>query len=386
MTHAPSPTRVAFELFARHFRGAARSAASAPGRVNLIGEHTDYNGGPVLPVAIDRRTAVVAGRARQFEAVSARDGVVDRFDPDAAMRGEWTDYLAGVVRALRRRGAVLTGASLSVASTLPIGAGLSSSAALTVAAARALAGVAGIRLGPADLVSVAYEAEHDEVGVRCGRMDQTAAVYGARGKAVFFETGSGAIDLVPFPGRVWVFETGEEHRLVAGELNRRRKECEDALATLQAQGIQITALAQITPGDLDRLLGFLPPPHSRRVRHVVSETARTRSAAVALRAGDLTTVGQILAAGHRSLRQDYECSCDEADALVDLAVAHGAFGARLTGAGWGGSVIALIPPERAPRVVAEVTEGFRRKFGRMPESWSTGAMGGVRGERIQGVR
>lgn len=380
MPHAPSATRVAFELHARHFRGAARTAASAPGRVNLIGEHTDYNGGPVLPVAIARRTLVVAGRARRFDAVSAQDGVVDQFDPDAPMRGEWTDYLAGVVRALRRRRAAPAGASLAVASTVPVGAGLSSSAALTVAAARALSLLAGARLRPAELVDVAFEAEHDEVGVRCGRMDQTIAAHGARGKALLFETATGLIEQVPFPGEVWVFETGVHHRLAAGEFNRRRKECEDALAILNEQRIPAPSLAAIPAADLPRVLAALPMPHARRARHVITETARTRSAAAALNEGDLPGVGRLLVEGHLSLRDDYESSCPEADTLVDLAVRHGAWGARLTGAGWGGAVVALIDPRRALRVVAEVQEGFRQAYGRTPEVWSSPASRGVRTE------
>lgn len=386
MPHAPSATRVAFELHARHFRGAARAAASAPGRVNLLGEHTDYNGGPVLPVAIARRTVVVAGRARRFDAVSARDGVVDPFDPDAPMRGDWTDYLSGVVRALRRRRAAPPGASLAVASSVPIGAGLSSSAALTVAAARALSRLAGASLSGPQLIDVAFEAEHDEVGVQCGRMDQTIVTLAAGRQALLFETGSSVVVPVPFPGEVWVFDTGVSHRLVAGEYNRRRQECQEALEILREQGMPAAHLAALSLDQLPRVLASLPPPHLRRVRHVITETARTRDAAAALRERDLAAVGRLLVEGHRSLRDDFESSCVEADLLVDLAVRHGAWGARLTGAGWGGAVIALIDPTRAPRVVAEVQEEFRRAFGRIPDVWSTPASRGARSEPVRTVR
>ncbi|HET7024723.1 MAG TPA: galactokinase [Gemmatimonadales bacterium] len=382
MPHAPSATRVAFELHARHFRGAPRAAASAPGRVNLLGEHTDYNGGPVLPMAIDRRTVVVAGRARRFDAASARDGVVDGFDPDRPMRGEWTDYLAGVVRALRRRRAAPTGASLAIASTVPVGAGLSSSAALTVAAAKALSRLAGVALRGPELAEVAFEAEHDEVGVPCGRMDQTIVTHGSHGKALLYETATGAIVPVPFPGAVWVFDTGVSHQLVSSAYAERRRECAEALAVLREQGFPAPHLAAFPPEELPRLLAALPAAHGRRVRHVVTETARTRSAADALRRGDLPRVGALLAEGHASLRDDYESSCPEADVLVDLAVRHGAWGARLTGAGWGGAVIALIDPARAPRVVAEVQEGFRQAYGRIPATWSSRAMGGVRSQTV----
>ncbi|MGB7211263.1 MAG: galactokinase [Gemmatimonadales bacterium] len=383
MPHAPSATRVAFELHARHFRGAARAAASAPGRVNLIGEHTDYNGGPVLPMAIARRTVVVAGRARRFDAVSARDGVVDGFDPDGPMRGEWTDYLAGVVRALRRRRAAPEGASVALASTLPVGAGLSSSAALTVAAAKALSRLAGVALRGPELVDVAYEAEHDEVGMPCGRMDQSVVALGTGGHALLIETATGAIVPEPFPGEVWVFDTGVSHRLVSSAYPARRRECEEALAILREQGLPAAHLAAFPSEKLPRLLAALPAAHGRRVRHVITETARTRAAAEALERGDLVEVGELITEGHRSLRDDYESSCAEADVLVELAMRHGAWGARLTGAGWGGAVIALIDPARAPRIAAEVQEGFRAAYGHVPVVWQTKAAPGVRAERLR---
>lgn len=334
-------------------------------------------------MAIARRTLVVAGRARRFDAVSARDGVVDGFDPDAPMRGDWTDYLSGVVRALRRRRAAPSGASLAIASSVPVGAGLSSSAALTVAAAKALSRLAGVSLARPQLIDVAFEAEHDEVGVQCGRMDQTIVTLAARHQALLFETATGSVEPVPFPGEVWVFDTGVSHRLVAGEYNRRRRECREALEILREQGMSAAHLADFELQDLPRILAALPAPHLRRVRHVVTETARTRAAAAALRSGDLADVGRLLVEGHRSLRDDFESSCGEADALVDLAVRHGAFGARLTGAGWGGAVVALIDPIYAPRVVAEVQEGFRGVYGRIPTVWSTPPSRGVRSEPVR---
>ncbi|MGH7734104.1 MAG: galactokinase, partial [Gemmatimonadales bacterium] len=320
-------------------------------------------------MAIARRTLIVAGRARRFDAVSARDGVVDGFDPDAPMRGDWTDYLAGVVRALRRRRAAPVGASLAVASTVPVGAGLSSSAALTVAAAKALSRLAGVPLRGPELVDIAFEAEHDEVGMPCGRMDQTIVTLGARGKALLYETATGAIVPEPCPGDIWVFDTGVSHRLVASAYPQRRRECAESLAILREQGFLAPHLAAFPPEELPRLLAALPAPHGRRVRHVITETARTRAAAEALGRGATERVGQLMVEGHRSLRDDYESSCAEADQLVDLALRHGAWGARLTGAGWGGAVIALIDPARAPRVVAEVQEGFRAAYGHVPAVW-----------------
>ncbi|MBA3260052.1 MAG: galactokinase, partial [Gemmatimonadales bacterium] len=225
-----SSARLATSLFATGFSGRPLVVTSAPGRVNLIGEHTDYNGGPVLPVALERRTAVAASHADDWLVASTVDHKVRAIGVDAPLRKAWTDYLVGVARELRAVGAAPAGAHVTVASNLPIGAGLSSSAALTVAAAKALSLLAGRRLTPAQLVDVAFRAEHDQVGVRCGRMDQTIAAHGDRGTALLFETGAGAFQRVPFSGRLWIVETGVSHKLVGGELNQRRTECETALA------------------------------------------------------------------------------------------------------------------------------------------------------------
>ncbi|HET7041474.1 MAG TPA: galactokinase family protein [Gemmatimonadales bacterium] len=379
--HAPSASRAALALFARSFRGRPRSAASAPGRVNLIGEHLDYNGGPVLPMAVARRTAVVAAPGRFFEAVTARDGVVDRFDPAGPMRGAWTDYLAGVVRALERRGVRLPGASLAVASTVPEGGGLSSSAAPTVAAARALAALSRARLGAEVLAEVAWEAEHEEVGVRCGRMDQVIAALAAPGKALLYDTGTGARRAIPFRGKLWLVDTGVRHRLTDGGYNQRRGECEEALRALRAQGWSLPSLAAYP---LDRLPPELPPNLARRATHVVTESERVRHAAAALAARDLRTLGRLMTESHLSLRDRFEASCEEADVLVEAAGRLGAYGARLTGAGWGGTVIVLLPERDAARVIVELQQQFGRIYGRIPEAWSTGASSGVKREPLPG--
>jgi galactokinase len=360
-------------------------AASAPGRVNLIGEHTDYNGGPVLPVALERRTAVAVAPQRGWTLVSIVDRIRHEVDVPEALRGDWTDYLVGIVRELETIGAAPVGARVAVASTVPIGAGLSSSAALTVAAARALSLLAGRRLGPAQLVEIAYRAEHDQVGVRCGRMDQTIAGHAMRGTALLFETAAGTLSRVPFAGRLWIMETGVSHRLIGGELNQRRRECEEALAFCREWRPGLAHLAQLAPGDLEQVERRLPPPLVPRVRHVVTETARTRAAAAALAAGDLLRVGRLLVEGHESLRQDYQSTVPEADLIVESAVQHGAYGARLSGAGWGGAVLVLAPEERASRILAEVGREFGDRFGRVPEAWSTRAAAGVRREAIPAV-
>ncbi len=356
--------------------------ASAPGRVNLIGEHTDYNGGPVLPVALERRTAVAAAHADDWLVASTVDDKVRAIAVDAPLRKAWTDYLVGVARELRRVGAAPAGAHVTVASTLPIGAGLSSSAALTVAAAKALSLLAGRRLAPAQLVEVAYRAEHDQVGVLCGRMDQTIAAHGERRTALLFETATGELQRVPFPGRLWVVETGISHKLTGGELNQRRRECEAALLACREWRPGLAHLAQLAPADLDQVERRLSPALVPRVRHVVTETVRTREAAIALAAGDLDRLGRILVAGHESLRVDFQSTVPEADFIVAAAVERGAYGARLTGAGWGGAVVVLAPAERESRIMAEVGRDFRERFGRAPEVWSTRAGSGVRRETV----
>jgi galactokinase len=377
-----SSARLASSLFASSFATRPIVAASAPGRVNLIGEHTDYNGGPVLPVAIERRTAAAARVADGWRAVSDTEPGARSLDIDAPMRRAWTDYMVGVVRELRSLRAAPPGAEIAVATTLPIGAGLSSSAALTVATAKALSLLAGRRLSPAELAEVAFRAEYHQVGVRCGRMDQTIAAHGQSGSALLFETATGTLQRVPLPGRLWIVETGVSHRLTGGALNQRRRECEEALAFCREWRPGLNYLAQLSLTDLPEMERRLPPPLVPRVRHVVTETARTRAAAQALAAGDLARLGELLVEGHQSLRVDYESTIPEADLIVESAVRHGAYGARLTGAGWGGAVVVLAPPRGDARIVAEIAGDFEARFGRMPETWSTRAAGGVRREAI----
>jgi galactokinase len=375
-----SSARLANSLFAASFASQPTITASAPGRVNLIGEHTDYNGGPVLPVAIERRTAVAARVADRWVLVSDTEEGIHEVDIDAPLRHSWTDYIAGVVRELRTLRAAPRGADIAIATTLPLGAGLSSSAALTVATAKALSLLAGRRLSPAELAEVAFRAEYHQVGVRCGRMDQTIAAHGERGSAILFETATGSLQRVPFRGRLWIVETGLSHRLTGGSLNERRRECEEALAFCREWRPSLQHLAQLSVADLPEVQRRLPPPLVPRVRHVVTETARTRSAAGALAARDHEELGRLLVEGHHSLRLDYQSTIPEADLIVESAVKHGAHGARLTGAGWGGAVVVLAPADRDRRIAAEIGGDFEARFGRAPATWSTRASAGVRRE------
>ncbi len=378
-----SPARLAASLFATGFSAQPHVVASAPGRVNLIGEHTDYNGGPVLPLAVQRRTAVAVSPADEWLAASSVDNQVRAIGVDGPRRKAWTDYLVGVVRELRTLGAAPAGANIAVASSIPIGAGLSSSAALTVAAAKALSLLAGRRLAPAQLVEIAFRSEHDYVGVRCGRMDQTIAAFAEPGTALLYETGTGTMTRATLSSRLWVVETGVSHKLAGGEFNRRRAECEQALALCRQVRPGLAYLADLAPKDLPEVLQRLPQELAPRVRHIVTETARTRQAAAALGEGDLVTLGRLLVEGHESLRKDYESTVPEADFLVDAAVQRGAYGARLTGAGWGGAVIVLAPAEREGKILGEVGRDFRERFGRQAEIWSTRASSAVRRESMR---
>jgi galactokinase len=377
-----SSARLATSLFTTGFASRPTVVASAPGRVNLIGEHTDYNGGPVLPVAVERRTAAAARSAERWLLLSDIEPGIQEVAIDAPMRSGWTDYVVGVVRELRSLGAAPAGAEIAVATTLPIGAGLASSAALTVALVKALSLSAGRRLSPTQVVEVAFRAEYHQVGVRCGRMDQTVTTHAEPRTALLFDTATGALRRMPFPGRLWVIETGVSHLLTGGALNQRRRECEEALAFCREWRPALQHLAQLSPSDLPEMERRLPPPLVPRVRHVVTETARTRLAANALATRDLTRLGLLLVEGHESLRDDYRSTIAEADFIVASALQHGAYGARLTGAGWGGAVVVLAPREREARIVAEIGGDFAARFGRHPAMWSTRASGGVRRETI----
>jgi len=365
-------------LFQRTFGAPPIVVASAPGRVNLIGEHLDYNGGPVLPFAIERRTWVAAGRATGYSLWSAAAGAPPVRREPGPRRGDWTDYILGVDRELRARDQAPEGGRLAVVSDLPTGAGLSSSAALAVAGAAALAGLTGRRLDSDAAADAAYRAEHDYVGVRCGRMDQTVVAHATPGRALLLETGTGARREVPLGFRTWVLPTGVDHSLADGGYNARRAECERALEVCRRRVPGLPALAGLGPETLPDVMSELPPPLDRRVRHVVAETARTRRAAAALDRGDLAEVGRLMVKGHESLRDDYECSVPQADALVEAALQHGALGARLTGAGWGGSVIMLAPEAVGSHAAAAACEHLDRHFGPVPQPWSTGAAAGMR--------
>jgi len=327
--------------FERLFGRAPDAVADAPGRVNLIGEHTDYNGGLVLPVVIPQRTrAAVAARADgRVRAVSGASEMVEcALGHEARGRG-WVDYVQGLTWALREAGHALRGFDLHLESTVPIGAGLASSAALEVAVLRALRAALGLALDDVALALAGQRAESEFVGARVGVMDQMAASLGEEGAALFLDTRSLKYRRIPLPAgaELAVIDSGVAHRHAEGGYNARRAECERACALLG-----VGSLRELDVGDLDRA-ARLPEPLGRRVRHVVTENVRVLAAVAALEAGDVEGLGKLLLQGHESLRDAYEVSCAEVDLLVELARKEPeVLGARLTGGGFGGAVVVLV--------------------------------------------
>ena len=330
-------------------------AAEAPGRVNLIGEHTDYNGGYVLPTAIPLRTRVeLAPRpdrtVRVWSAsVPGLEQPVGYRLGEERRRGDWLDYVQGLTVALAADGRAIGGFDARLASDVPQGSGLASSAALEVALLRALREAYRLTLDDVQLARLGQRAENDFVGAQTGIMDQMAASLADAGTALFLDTRELYYERVPLPASadVAVIDSGVRHSHAGGDYNTRRAECERACALLG-----VPSLRDLGPADLPRL-ATLPPPLDRRARHVVTENARVLDAVTALRAGDLPTLGQLFYASHASQRDDYEVSIPAIDRLVDLARAEPeVYGARLTGGGFGGSIV-LLARAGTGRAVAE---------------------------------
>lgn len=334
---------------------------SAPGRVNLIGEHLDYNGGPVLPIAIDRRTTVKArlrddGRVRIWS--DHGDGSIEfGVDVTPGSVDGWGAYIAGVVWALREAGHAIPGADVVIASQVPVGAGLSSSAALECGVAEALLGSIGVEVPPVEVALIAQRAENDYVGVPSGSMDQIAAMCGHAGHALFIDTASRPPKVDPVSA-AWVddglallvIDTQATHSLADGEYAKRRAECDRAAEELE--------LAHLADAGLDAVLRIEDPVIKRRVRHVITETARTRSAVRALRERQWQQLGRLFVASHESLRDDFEVSAAELDIAVETSIESGALGARMTGGGFGGSAIALVPVDRVEAVTKRIEAAF----------------------------
>jgi galactokinase len=350
----PVPAPAADDLRARLARFAPSSepdavrVVRAPGRVNLIGEHTDYNLGFVLPMAIGLEIRVAsAPRADRRVRIQFENDELGEFDLDqiGPRSGTPIDYAAGVALELRRRNVPMRGVDAVLASSLPTAAGLSSSAALELAAAWTLVADVPPPLRPLELALAGQAAENDYVGVRCGIMDQAAVTLGTAGSAVLLDCRSLAAEHVPvaIPAHRWVvIESGSQRTLSDSAYNARRAECDAAVAALRRHDSAVESLRDVDAAMLDDYASTLDPVPLQRARHVVAENQRVLDAAEALRAGDAVSVGTLLNASHRSLRDLYEVSSAELDALVEVARSvDGVAGARLTGAGFGGSIVAL---------------------------------------------
>ncbi|MGA2145396.1 MAG: galactokinase [Bryobacteraceae bacterium] len=343
----------------------------APGRVNLIGEHTDYNLGFVLPVALDLATLVAVapsgdgklriysehrGELREFEAAAI---------PSLERRGDWSDYVIGVAHELDLLGLAIEPANLLIRSTVPEGSGLSSSAALEVAAALALLG--GRPLDPLEIARLAQRAESRFVGMPCGIMDQYAAVFGRAHAAVELDCRSLACRYVTLPDGVAFIAVNSmvKHALSGSAYADRVKECAVAVEALRARFPEVSSLRDATEEQLPAV--SMPDAVARRARHVVSEIARVGRFVAASAAGDLADMGKLLVASHRSLQHDYEVSCAELDFLVDAALAiDGVYGARMTGGGFGGCTVTMVSQEKAEEFSRQIVAAYRARFGVPP--------------------
>ena len=360
---------------------------SAPGRVNLIGEHTDYNDGFVLPMAIDRRT-YVAGSARADTRVVVHslnaDSTVE-FDlarPGPPRRGSWLDYVEGTARALIDRGFTLRGANLLVESDVPTGAGLSASAALELSVGFALASLSSPT--PPDRVKLALAgqaAEHDYVGTRCGIMDQYIAALGLARHALLVDCRSLEFRSVPLSlgsASILICDTRVKHELATSAYNERRKQCEDGVAWIARELPAVRALRDVSEAELDALGRPLPPLLERRCRHVITENARTLQAAQALEAGQLTELGALMFASHASLRDGYEVSCPELDEAVAAAASEaGVYGSRMTGGGFGGCTVTVLERDAVARVSDTIGRRLSARFGAVPQFFATVACHGA---------
>lgn len=357
----------------------------APGRVNLIGEHTDYNEGFVMPAAIDFYTyAAIAPREdRRLRVHSENFSEGIEFDLDARgarARGHWSDYVVGVAVVLERSGHRLRGADLLIRGEVPIGSGLSSSASIEVAAGSALLRNAGLALDPLELAKLCQRAENEFVGVRCGIMDQFVSCHGRAGRAVMLDCRSLEYRLLPLSGgvRLVVCNSMIKHALAGGEYNARRAECETGVRLLSESLPGIRALRDVTPDELERYRSNLPDVVYRRCRHVVTENARVEAAAGALGRGELEVFGRLMGESHRSLRDDYEVSCRELDILVELADGtDGVYGARMTGGGFGGCTINLVRAENVEPFSVTVARQYERLTGLRPEVYVSDAAEGA---------
>jgi galactokinase len=367
---------------------------AAPGRINLIGEHTDYNDGFVLPMAIDRHVMIAFaprpdpilrayaaefGQLREVSLETLRERV--QTDPDKhSGRSAWFSYVAGVAWAMLGAGHEIRGGDFAIVSELPIGVGLSSSAALEIGIARALAAVSDVEWDAAAAARLAQRAEHHFAGVACGIMDQLSIAVATDGCALLIDCRSLDVRHIPLPStaRIVVFDSGVQRELASSAYNDRRAACERVVAAARAVDPNVRALRDVDERLLADLVPALDPLDARRASHVIAENRRPAALVNAFQASDLAQAGQLMRDSHASLRDLYEVSCPELDAIVDLAGAQsGCFGARLTGAGFGGCAIALVDEPAVEQVISATQAGYEQQTGRTTAAFACTAAGGA---------
>jgi galactokinase len=356
----------------------ASITAAAPGRVNLIGEHIDYCDGFVMPFAIDRHIVIAgtpngSGQARIATALDADIATLDLTVPQEVGAPKWANYVRGVIRGFQDRGHSIPGFDAFILSSVPGGAGLSSSAALECATATFLEGLLDTRLDTREKALLCQKAEHDFAHVPCGIMDQFASAFGRANRLVLIDCRTGEPELVPFENpdlTVLIANTMVHHELSDGGYAARRKHTEDGLAILGK-----ASWREVTAADVEARWDDLGDPVNRRARHVVGEIARTREAAAALARNDFEALGPLMAASHDSLRDDFEVSCKELDLMVDLARAigrtGGVIGARMTGGGFGGSTVTLCESSKAAAIAASLAAGYLDVTGIEPQIFAS---------------
>jgi galactokinase len=360
----------------------AATVSVAPGRVNLIGEHIDYCDGFVLPFAIQRAVVIAAAlngtsEVRVATSFDTEGAVIPLGVPQEISEPKWSNYLRGVIEGFRLRGIEVPGFDAFIVSSLPVGGGLSSSAALECAMATLLEGFTGTSLGTREKALLAQKAEHDFAGVPCGIMDQFASAFGKEDQLILIDCLTGGTEMVPFADpslTILVSNTKVSHELSDGGYAARRKSTENGLAAIGK-----ASWRNVTLADLNGAEGKLDAVTFRRTRHVVGEIARTLSAAAALKAGDFPTLGGLMYASHDSLRDDFEVSCPELDHLVKTASGlEGVIGARMTGGGFGGSTVTLCQADKAEAIAAFLAASYEAEFGFAPEIFATRPAEGAR--------
>ena len=357
----------------------------APGRVNLIGEHTDYNEGFVFPAAIQFQTQIAIAKRSDRQLIVTSQNYAERveFDLDRlprSPRGHWSDYVAGVAGLLAGKLGGLPGANLLLHGDVPQGAGLSSSASLEVAVCKAFLELTGKSLEGVAIALLSQQAENEFVGARCGIMDQFISVHGKRNHALRLDCRTLEYRLLPIPPnvRLVICNTMVRHSLAAGEYNERRAECEAGAKFFAERVPGVKTLRDVTLEDFEKYARQMPEVIQKRCHHILTENLRVLQAAEALQAGDLTLFGRLMGSSHVSLRDDFEVSCEELDLMVELAGKNtGVIGARMTGGGFGGCTINLVEENQVEAFKENVASGYEKATGRAPEVYISSAADGA---------